>query len=217
MSIRINLRGASKAALFALLYAVSVVSLSSQAMMKSAPQAAAGQGQGQVNIAGSIGAINGSTIFVTGDDGAATTVALQKDTLILGRKPSTLDSIRPGEAMGVTSAKADDGSLTATIINVFSPELWQKVRKGQWQMDSGLYMTNAQVDRLSAGVKGRTLYMKYQMLTAAIAVPESAEVHRMVSMRLADLKPGMKVSVRGVAGSDGAVAASIISFELPGT
>jgi hypothetical protein len=209
-----NLRDASKAALCALLCAVSVSSLASQAMMKSSPQAAASPGQ--VNITGSIDAIYGSTIFVTGADGVVTTVALQKDTLILARKPSTLDSIRPGEAMGVTSAKSDDGSLTATIINVFSPELWQKVKKGQWQMDDGLYMTNAQVDRLAAGVTGRTLYMKYQMLTAAIAVPDSAEVNRLVNMQPADLKPGLKVSVRGAAGSDGAIAASIVRFDFSG-
>jgi hypothetical protein len=105
--------------------------------------------------------------------------------------------------------------MTATAINVFSPELYQRVRKGQWRMDNGLYMTNAQVERSSAGVQGRTLFMKYEMLSAAITVPMSAEVRRSVTMTLADLKTGLVVTTRGTAGPDGVLAAAIVSFDLP--
>jgi hypothetical protein len=205
----------TKALTFALLYAAAGAALSAQAMMKAAPQAQP-QANAQASVSGVIASISGGTLFVTQSGGAATSVAVGKDTLILGRKSDTLDSIKPGEAMGVTSAQAADGSQTATAINVFPPELWQRVRKGQWKMDNGLYMTNAQVERSSAGVQGRVLYMKYEMLTAAITVPNSAEIKRSVALGLADLKPGMSVMVRGVAGADGLLAASLVSFDLKG-
>jgi hypothetical protein len=208
-----------KAVAFALLYAAVSATLSAQAMTKAAPQAQPpaqppAQSGAQVSVSGSIASISGATLFVTQPSGAVTSVAIGKDTLILGRKSDSLDSIKPGEAMGVTSAQAADGSQTATAINIFPPELWQRVRKGQWKMDNGLYMTNAQVDRTSAGVQGRILYMKYEMLTAAITVPTSAEIKRSVELSLAGLKPGMTVTVRGVAGADGLLAASFVSLEL---
>jgi hypothetical protein len=210
-------RSLAKAAVFALLYAGSVAALAAQSMTRSAPQGA-GQGgaaDAQVTVSGRIGAVSGGTIFVTGADGAATSVAIGKDTLILGRKGADLTSIRPGDALGVAAVKAPDGSLSATAINVFSPELWQRVRKGQFPMANGQVMTNAQVERTGAGVQGRLLYLKYEMLTAAIVVPASADIRRSVTLGLADLKPGLSVAVRGVAGADGILAASSVSLDLP--
>ncbi len=201
----------AKAAAFALLYIAAGATLTAQAMMKAAAQP---QADAQVTVSGSIASISGGTLFVTPAGGGATSVAIGKDTLILGRKSADLDTIKNGEAMGVAATREADGSLTATAINVFTPELWQRVRKGQFPMASGQVMTNAQVDRMSAGVKGRTIFLKYDMLTAAIVVPASAEIRRSVALGLADLKPGMAVTVRGVAGADGLLAASFVSLDL---
>ena len=202
-----------KPAFSGLLFAAAVMTLPAQSMMKASPPAAAAAGQAAV--AGSIERIVGATIFVAGGDGAVTSVGIGADTLILGRKAATLDSIKVGEALGVAATKAGDDSLTATAINVFPPELWQRARKGQFPMADGQVMTNAQVDRLGAGVQGRTLYLKYEMLTAAIAVPPSAEIRRSVALRLSDLKPGEKVMVRGSAAPGGSLAASSVSVDLP--
>jgi Cu/Ag efflux protein CusF len=200
-----------KAVAFALLYAAASATLSAQSMMKAAPQA---QADAQVSVSGSIASISGGTIFVTQSGGAVTSVGLGKDTLILGRKSDTLDSIKSGDALGVAAVREKDGSLTATVINIFAPELWRRVRKGQFPMASGQVMTNAQVERTSAGVQGRTIFLKYDMLTAAVTVPSGAEIHRSVALSLADLKPGEVVTARGVAGADGLLAASTLSLEL---
>jgi hypothetical protein len=183
-------------------------------MKQAVPQANADP---QGTVIGSIGAVNGLTIFVTTADGAAKVVQVGPDTLILGREVATLASIQPGEAMGVAAIRGKDGGLTATAINVFSPELWSRVRKGQWPMANGQVMTNAQVDRLGAGVKGRQIFLTYDLLTAAIDVPEGADIHRSITLGLADLRPGMKVSIRGTAGADGYLAAANVSVDLPGS
>jgi hypothetical protein len=210
---------ARRAALVILAFAIPIYGIFAQAtsggsMQGSSPGAAAVDNQR--SISGSIGRINGQTVFVLSDDGTVTTVAVSSGTLILGRKLAALDSIQAGEALGVAATKGADGSLTATAINVFPPELWQRVRKGQFPMASGQVMTNAQVTSLGGGgVAGRVLSLKYEMLTASIAVPEGAEIHRSVAMKLADLKPGLKVTVRGTGNPDGSLAASFFSLDLP--
>ncbi len=208
----------AKAIFLDLLLAVPLLTLSAQAgsMMKAQGTmsgSSAMSAAGPAPITGTIVSIEGSTLVLAVPDGTSPRVVLQPDTAIFGRQPSALDSIMPGEAMGVTATRADDGSLTATIINVFTPGVWEKVRKGQWDMGPpGLVMTNAQVDKIANKVEGRTLYMKYQMLTAAIAVPLSAQVWRMVPLKLSDLKTGMKVTVRFAA--EAGMRVAMVSTDL---
>jgi hypothetical protein len=115
----------------------------------------------------------------------------------------------------VAADRAGDGSLTATAINVFPPELWRRARKGQFPMASGQVMTNAEVDRVADRVDGRTIYLKYEMLSVAIAVPAGAAIRRSFPLKLADLRPGMRVSVRLAPSTDGGLRASTISLDLP--
>lgn len=212
---RLSMSHSAKAAFFAALYVASAAALSSQTMMKSSPQAPPASAS-QVSASGTIRSMSGSTLFVASSDGRVTAVEVGSGTLILARKAASLDSILPGEALGVAATRAADGSLTATAINIFPPELWQIVRKGQFPMANGQVMTNAQVDRLGEGVKGRTLYLKYEMLTAAVDVPEGAQINRSVALKLSDLKPGQKIAVRGSAGPGGALVAAMISFDQAG-
>ena len=197
-----------RAATLALLYAATMIAVHGQA-------SGAMSADTQVSVAGTIGALSGATVFVTTAEGQAKVVQIRPDTFITGRRPATLASIRPGEAMGVAATRDADGSLTATAINVFPQELWQRVRKGQFPMANGQVMTNAQVESLGTGVKGRQILLKFEMLTAAIDVPEGADIHRTVTLGLADLRAGMKVTVRGTIGSDGNLAAANLSAELP--
>jgi hypothetical protein len=69
------------------------------------------------------------------------------------------------------------------------------------------------VDRVVDKVEGRTLYLKYDMLSAAISVPEGAEIRRMQPLKLSDLKPGMKVSVRLAASKDSGLRAAMVSLD----
>jgi hypothetical protein len=163
----------------------------SQAAMSAATQ-----------ISGSIASISGATLFVTLGDGRTIAVALGSSTQIFKRVKVTLDSIKSGDALGVAATKSDDGSLTATAINVFSPQVWQRVRKGQFPMADGQVMTNAQVERLGNRVDGSTLYA-------------TATIRRNLSVGPADLAPGMAVTLRGTSGADGIFAASLVSFDGP--
>lgn len=187
------------------------------AAILAVPMAAGATPAGPMTMAnGSIAAVNGSSVTVASPDGSRKVVKIQPDTLILRRDVATLGAIKPGDALAVTAKKGAEGSLTAVSINIFSPQLWSRVRKGQWMMDTGNIMTNALVTQVVERVDGRTLYMKLDQGTGMISVPNAAEIHRLTTVRPADLKPGLKVTIRGVADSDGTINASSITFDRPG-
>ena len=160
--------------------------------------------------------VNDGSVTIASSDGSRKVAKIQPDTLILRRETTTLGAIKPGDALAVTATKGAEGSLTAVSINIFSPQLWSRVRKGQWMMETGNIMTNALVTQVVERVDGRTLYMKLDQGTGMISVPTAAEIHRLTTVRPGDLKPGMRVTVRGVADSDGTIKASSITFDRPG-
>jgi hypothetical protein len=164
---------------------------------------------------GTIAAVNGSGFTIT-VGGGEKTVQVTSETLILSRQAATLASIKVGDPMGVAAKRETDGTLTAVSISIFSPELWDRARKGQWPMESGDIMTNAVVFQTVERVQGRTIYLKYNEGAAAINVPSAAAIRRLVTIRLADLKPGMHVMVRGTGNPDGTIKASSVSFDGTG-
>ncbi len=174
------------------------------------------QSQTEKTVEGAITAVDPGSITLITAGGHPETVDLTKDTLVLERQPASLADITAGEALGVAAKKGADGSLTATSINIFSPELWNEVKKGQFSMESGEVMTNAVVDNLTVDmVMGRTLFMKYGDVTAAITVPPQTDIHRILTVRGADLKPGLTVSVRQN-DEKGTLSAATVSFDKPG-
>lgn len=162
---------------------------------------------------GTISAVVGTSVTIASPGAGEKVVQVDADTLILNRQSVVLGAIKPGDALGVAAKRGADGSLTAISINIFSPELWNRATKGQFPMASGDVMTNALVTQYVERVEGRTLYMKLDQGTAAISVPAATEIHRLATAQLGDLKPGMRVTVRGSGNPDGTIKASSITFE----
>lgn len=80
---------------------------------------------------GVIASIQGNLITLTLGDGSQKTVTFQDKTLVMVRQPTTVDQIKPGDALGVT-AHRDNGALVASSINIFAPQMYPGVRKGQF-------------------------------------------------------------------------------------
>jgi hypothetical protein len=197
--------------------ALAVSTLAAAILLASAGAAAA-QVQPQpatTTVDGTIVEVSAAAFTVTAADGSRRAVAVSGETLILARQAAKLDSIKAGDALGVASRRGSDGSLIANSINIFSLELWARVRKGQFPMQSGDTMTNAVVSQAETRVDGRVLYLAVEDRTAAIRVPEGIPINRSVTEKVSDLKVGMRVVARGVAGPDGVIAATTINFDLP--
>jgi hypothetical protein len=168
-----------------------------------------------IAVEGTIAAVKGGVLTLTLADSRTKTIALQEKTLILGRQAVGLDQIKPGSAMGVASRRDSDGSMVAISINIFAPEMWDGVRKGQFAMTTGDTMTNAVVAQYAAGVKGRVVTMKYAEGTSAITVPDGTQIHKLVAAKPAALTVGLHITVRGTASPDGSIKAGSVSFDQP--
>jgi Domain of unknown function (DUF5666) len=164
-------------------------------------------------VSGTITSEQAATLTVTAANNVVKSISVGPDTLVLSRVAAQLSSIAQGDALGVAADRAEDGSLTATSINIFAPELWKRVKRGQFPMKSGQIMTNAEVAQLTPAASGYTLAMRVGDTTSAIRVPPTAEIHRIVALTIGDLKPGEHVIVRGALESDGSVKAASVNLE----
>ncbi len=160
---------------------------------------------------GSIVAVSAGAITVATSAGTQVRVAVTGETTVIQRKRVGLEDIKPNDLVGVTARREADGSLTAISINIFPREFMDRVRQAQFVMETGNVMTNATVFQNVRRVEGRTLYLKLPDGTAVIAVPKEAEVFRLTLLKAGDLKPGMRVVVRGAPGPDGTLVASNIT------
>jgi hypothetical protein len=165
---------------------------------------------------GTIAAVNPGSIILTSSSGEEKTVSLAPETLVLSRETADLKDLAVGEAMGVDAKRRPDGTLRAVAINIFSPELWKVVRKGQWPMDSGDVMTNAVVTQASLStMENGTITLTYQDVTAVITLPSDTVVKRVVTLRPDDLKPGAHVTIRGTSTGDGSLEAAMVFEDKP--
>lgn len=189
-----------------LVLAAAIVAVQQSAAVRAAP-APGGQAEGTIT------AVETAAVTVTTRTGSQVRIAVTGDTLIIQRKPVKLENIKRNEFVGVTARREADGSLTAISINIFPPEFKGRVREAQFMMESGNIMTNATVFQNVRRIEGRTLYLKLGDGTAVIAVPKDVEVIRLTVIRFSDLKPGMRVVVRGSTGSDGSLVATTITVD----
>lgn len=166
-------------------------------------------------VDGTITAISGNTVTLTLATTMQKTVTIQGGTLILSRQAVTLDQIKPGDAMGVASRRASDGSMVAVSINIFAPEMWDGVRKGQFAMTTGDTMTNAVVAQYAKGVQGRLLTMQLADGTTSITVPDGIQIRRLLAVKMAALTVGLHITVRGTVSPDGSLNAATVSFDQP--
>jgi hypothetical protein len=72
-------------------------------------------------------------------------------------------------------------------------------------------MTNADVTSVVTAASGRTIKMAYEGQTITIRVPEKTPIRRIEPAKIADLKAGQHVTVRGT--SYGGITATSISIE----
>jgi uncharacterized protein DUF5666 len=141
----------------------------------------------------------------------STTVVLTNQTRVIRRLPATLADVKVGTFLAITASKAADGTLTAVSMNIL--DAMPSARKGQWPMESGNIMTNMNVTSIVEGKSGRTLKLSYQDQNTSIVVPAGTPIRRILLGKVADLKAGEHVTVRGDNDGYGVITASSITIE----
>ena len=166
-----------------------------------------------VTAEGVVNATDAATVTMTARTGTTVRVAVNGETRIIRRQPSKLTDIKPREFIGVAAKREADGSMTAVAINIFPPEYKGRIREGQFPMETGNLMTNATVFQNVRRIEGRTLYLQFPEGTAVIHVPPTAEINRLTQVRVSDLRPGMKVIVRGTGTIEAGLTATTITID----
>jgi hypothetical protein len=148
----------------------------------------------QTRVRGTIVAFDGVTLSVQGGG----LIRIDDKTEIVFAQPIALADIQPGDFLGVTSVKAQNGALTAYEVRRFPQALNPGHRPFDGRDDQT--MTNATVGALVQSASGRDLVLIYDGGTQQIKVPPEASVSQLVPGNKGHLVPGAAVNLTHKAG-----------------
>jgi hypothetical protein len=175
--------------------------------------ASAVDAQAPTRVRGIISASDGSMISVKSNDGKNVAIELADKTVIVFTQPIPLADIKPGDFLGVTSAKSGDGTLTALDVRRFP----KPVNPGHRPFDGrdDQTMTNATVAAMVQSTSGRELTLAYEGGSQKILVPEKAAISTLVPGQRSQLVPGAAVNLTAASGDGGKLAAIRIQVSPP--
>jgi hypothetical protein len=145
--------------------------------------------QAPTRVRGTIVAFDGVTLSVQGGG----LIRVDDKTQIVFAEPIALADIRPGDFLGVTSIKSQDGALTAYEVRRFPQALNPGHRPFDGRDDQT--MTNATVGAVVQSASGRDLVLIYDGGTQHIKVPPEASVSQLVPGNKGHLLPGSAVNL----------------------
>jgi len=162
--------------------------------------------QTDVRVRGTITASDGKVFSVKSGDGKSVDIQFGEKTVVVFTQPIALADIKPGDFLGVTSTKRDDGTLTAFEVRRFPKPLNPGHRPFEGRSDQT--MTNATVSATVQSAKGRELTLSYEGGSQKIVVPEGASISMLVPGDRSQLVPGATVSLTAASGADGKMTAT---------
>lgn len=163
-------------------------------------------------IRGDIIGVDATTLTVQRrGSGDTVKIALPPDVAVGAVRNVKLTDIAKGSFIGTATETGADGKLTALEVLVF-PEAARGTGEGHyaWDLMPGSMMTNANVDMVANGVKGRVLTLSYKGGTKEVTVPDSTPVVTFAPAMRADLLIGRKVFVVATGSSSSYKATRVV-------
>ena len=175
--------------------------------------AGAAEAQEPARVRGTITAFDGNVLTVKSGGTNNAAIHLAEKTVIVFTQPIAIGDIKPGDFLGVTSAKSGDGALTAIEVRRFP----KPVSPGHQPFDGrdDQTMTNATVGAMVQSASSRELTMTYDGGSQKIVVPESASISTLVPGNRSQLVPGAAVNLTAAPGDDGKLTAIRIQVSPP--
>jgi len=169
--------------------------------------------QTPARVRGTVTAFDGKVFSVRAADGKTADIRLDEKTVIIFTQPISLADIKPGDFLGVTSAKGGDGSLTAFEVRRFPKPVNPGHRPFEGRSDQT--MTNATVAAVVQSTSGRELTLTYEGGSQKIVVPGNASISVLVPGDRSHLAKGAPVNLTAEAGADGKLVAIRVQAGKP--
>jgi len=149
-----------------------------------------------VRLRGVIEKVDGNTLTVKGKDGAAVTLNLGGNALVVAVVKASLAEIKEGSFIGSGAMPQADGTQKALEVHVFA-ESQRGTGEGHraWDGAPNSTMTNGTVGASVASVDGATITVKYKDGEKKIVVPPGTPIMRYEIGNAGDLKPGASFAV----------------------
>jgi hypothetical protein len=165
-------------------------------------------------VRGTVAAVKGDVLSVKTAAGKTVDFQLDDKTNIVYTQPMELSEIKPGDFLGVTSAKRSDGTLSAFEIRRFP----KPVNPGHRPFDgrNDQTMTNASVSATVQSTNARELTLTYEGGSQKVTVAPNAIVSTLVPGNRSQLVPDAPISLTSEAGGDGKLTARNIQVSKPG-
>jgi Cu/Ag efflux protein CusF len=147
-------------------------------------------------LRGVIEKVDGNTLTVKGKDGAAVTLNLAGNGLIVAVVKASLAEIKEGSFIGSGAMPQADGTQKALEVHIFA-ESQRGTGEGHraWDGAPNSTMTNGTVGASVASVDGGVITVKYKDGEKKIVVPPGTPIMRYEIGNAGDLKPGASFTV----------------------
>jgi hypothetical protein len=164
------------------------------------------QAQSQdIRVRGTVTAFDGRLISIKSREGRDLQVDLPDNANVAATKAITLDDIKPGAVLGVTTVKRPDGSIVAIDVRPIPPAASLGLSAYDLQPEST--MTNAALEASVASAQGRELTLNYKTGTVKVLVPPGTPMSQSVPGSRADIKPGETIFLVARPGEGGKLTA----------
>jgi hypothetical protein len=170
--------------------------------------------QTNVRVRGTITALNGDVLMVKSRDGRDVQLHLAPDAAVATAKETTLQEIKPGTYLGVTSVAGPDGKLVAKEVHTIPPQA--PAGHMSWDLLPNSNMTNANLTAVGQASGGNEITLTYKDGSQKIIVPQGTPVVTFEPGSRADLKPGETIFSTARVEGDGKFMTQRISVSKGG-
>ena len=186
------------------------------AVLLAATLASSGLADAQMlpRMRGTVAALNGDVLSVRTPDGKNMEFALDDKTTIVYTQPIDLSEIKPGDFLGVTSARRADGTLSAFEIRRFPKPVNPGHRPFEGRDDQT--MTNASVSATVQSANARELTLTYEGGSQKVTVAPNALVSTLVPGERSQLVPNAPIALTPEKAGDGKLLARNVQVSKPG-
>jgi len=160
-----------------------------------AQQAAPVQAQPTVQrVAGAVTAASATSVTVKTADGKEVQVSATPNVIVATSKPITASEIKQGDFVASGNATIAENTGRANEIRVMAPGV--RIGEGNRAMPQpNMMMTHGDVVAIKESDQGRDLLVRFPGGERHVVVPPNTRVTGQTPLKMADLKPGVQVTV----------------------